>query len=184
MAIQEIDFNLKASDAQVNVVDNALAVSLAGDVSFASADTDFAFTVTVSGTYAALDVLGGKITLTDIASANGKPIFFQNAMLQDRAEQAFTATLIVFNANPSASTITDNAPLNVVDVDAGKVAAMLSFTISKDIGGCYVRQADEKSIMVTPALTSRTLYACLFLDSGTPTFATNDITILPQLIRN
>lgn len=185
MTTKIIDFNLSESDAQVNVVDGALAVDIQdASITLATQDTDFAFTVAVSGVYAPLDTLGSKITLINIASADGKPVFFQNTMLHDRAEQTFGATLIIFNANPTASTITDNAPLNIVDADAGKVAATLGFTVAKDVGGIKIMQADDKSIMVTPALTSRTLYACLFLDSGTPTFATNDITILPQLIRD
>lgn len=140
--------------------------------------------LTASAAYAPGDALGGLVTLTDVAYANGKSIFFQNCILKDLAEQTFTATMLVFNANPSGSTFTDKDPINVVDADASKLIAMVSFSTFKDVGGFKVAMQDDKSIKATPLAGSRDLYVAFMIDSGTPSIATGQILCHAELFRN
>jgi hypothetical protein len=61
----------------------------------------------------------------------------------------------------------------VVDGDSDKLAAMISFTSFKDVGGFKLAQGDEKSVMVTPSGTS--LWVAFVVDSGTPSLGTNQL---------
>jgi hypothetical protein len=162
------------------------AFDAANPVPVTAPDTgwDVTPTLSASGAYAAGDALGALMTLTDIAYANGKSVVFQNCILNDLAEQIFTASLLIFNANPSASTITDKDPINIVDADAGKLVAVIPFTAFKDLGGFKTAMGDEMSVKATPGAASRTLWAAFMVDTGTPTLGTGQILAHFELFRN
>jgi hypothetical protein len=160
-------------------------VQLSNGVEVSYPDTSFTYTPTLLGgaAYAAGDAIGALIPLTDICYDNGKPIIVQNAMIMDKSEQTFTCTVLIFNSEPSASSVVDNTPLNVVDADADKLHAMIAFTSFKDVGGCKVSQSDDRSLQITPLAASKTLYAGVILDTGTPTFAVGDIKLVLEVMR-
>lgn len=140
--------------------------------------------LTVAGAYQAGDCLGALIALTNIATANGKSIYIINSVLADKAEQTFTATLLIFNANPTGTTFTDNSAMNVVDADMAKVIGAIPFTTLKDIGGGKISIGDTSPVKITPASDSRSLWAAVIIDSGTPTFAAGDVVITIEPIRD
>lgn len=80
-------------------------------------------TPTISDTaYATADVIGGKQT---IANAMRSGIFtgvMQNIMVLDIGAEAKSIEICIFNQDPSASTITNDAAVDFADADLSKIA--------------------------------------------------------------
>ena len=66
-------------------------------------------TVSASPDYTSGDTLGGKITLTNIARAAGSGMVLTSLVITDAANQKPEGEILVFDANPADSTLTDNA---------------------------------------------------------------------------
>lgn len=135
-------------------------------------------TITVSSSpdYTAGDSLGGKITLPNVARVTGGLSKLQTITILDAANQKPTGTILLFNADPAAATITDNAAF-AFSTDAGKVVATVAVA-----SGDYVT-IDSKALatlgninkLVQPAGTS--LYAAFVVTSTPNLAATTDIQI-------
>lgn len=80
-------------------------------------------TISASPDYSAGDSIGGKITLSNVARAGGKDVVIQNITIRDTANIKPTGTLLFFNSDPTAATISDNA----------------AFVFSTDITKCIAR---------------------------------------------
>jgi hypothetical protein len=133
-------------------------------------------TVSASPDYSAGDSLGGKITLANVARVTGGLSKLQTITVIDHANQKPAGTLLFFNADPAAATITDNAAF-AFSTDAGKVIATVAVaaadyvTIDSKAVLCY----GNINKLVQPAATS--LYVA-FVVSTTPNLAaTTDIQI-------
>lgn len=123
--------------------------------------------------YASGDLVGTKITLTSatrVATGRGRVV---SVTLVDQAKQSAAIDVVFFNADPSGTTFTDNAALDVADADALKFAGHVSI-----VAGNYAAFADNSAatvavsgmgIAVQPT-DGQTLYACL-VSRGTPTYA-------------
>lgn len=127
--------------------------------------------ITVSTTaYAAGDSIGGKITLTGALRAAGKGVVLTDIVILDRAAQSPTGTIILFNADPTAATITDNAAF-VFSTDDLKVIAAIPVAAAD-----YVTINSKAVASIAPpprtltAASGTALYAA-FVTTSTPTFA-------------
>jgi hypothetical protein len=133
-------------------------------------------TVSASPDYSAGDSIGGKITLTNAVRVTGGLSKLQTITILDNANQKPEGTILIFNADPAAATITDNAAF-VFSTDAGKVVATVAVATAN-----YVT-IDSKALACIGAIekvvqsTTTTLYAA-FVTTGTPNLAaTTDIQI-------
>lgn len=83
-------------------------------------------TITVQDTpdYSAGDSVGGKITLTNIQRGGGKDVVLQNVIVRDTANIKPTGNILIFNSDPTAATITDNAGF-VFSTDITKLIARI-----------------------------------------------------------
>ena len=130
--------------------------------------------------YAAADVVGGKLTLTNAVRSRSFGIggVIESVVLRDLAAQTGDYDLVIFNADPSATTFTENGPIDVADADLGKVVGVVKLVASThrtafadscvySVGGLNLSLAGAGS----------NLYAVL-VARGTPTFAaTTDVSL-------
>jgi hypothetical protein len=131
-----------------------------------------------AGAYGTADSIGGKNTLTD-AERNGAAAtgIIHSVVVKDKAEQSAALIVIFFNADPSASTLTDNSAVSVHDDDAGKVIGVVSITAAdyEDIGACHV--ATIRNLGLPFELSAGSLYFAVRADGGTPTYANGDLIV-------
>jgi hypothetical protein len=141
-------------------------------------------TVSTSPAYTAGDDVGGLLTLTSALRAAGHNVVLQNIMILDRANQKPTGSIFIFNGNPAAATITDNAAF-VFSTDDLKVLARIPVTSSDWVTFNSKALCDLGNLgrVLTPA-SGTTLYA-VFVTDSTPTFvATTDLQIQFGLLRD
>lgn len=140
-----------------------------------SAKYTAAQTVTASSAYTSGDAVGGKISLTGVRS-NGS---IQRVVLRDEAGATNVETnytLYLFDADPSAATITNKTTF-VFSTDLAKCIAAIDIAGSKvdATGGIYDMQNMDIDFVL--ASSGTTLYGALVV-TGTPTFgSTSDISL-------
>lgn len=116
--------------------------------------------------YATGELIGGKLSLA-INKSNG---IIQTVVLTDAANQKVAMDVVFFVQDPSSTTFTDQAALDIHDTDLKYIAGRISIAAAD-----YVSYADNAEATVNTQfafqLTSgTTLYACL-VSRGAPTYA-------------
>lgn len=127
-------------------------------------------TVSTSPAYSVGDCVGGKLTLSSIVRSGSKGLLV-SVLVSDTSNQKAGLELLIFNADPSGSTLTDNTAAVIAAADVSKVIRRISIAASD-----YVT-IDSKAfadIVVSgrelkPA-SGTDLYAAL-VTTGTPTYA-------------
>lgn len=139
-------------------------------------------TVSTSPAYTAGDSIGGKITLANAVRVSGGSSLLQSIMMLDRANQKPIGTILIFNADPSAATLTDNAAF-VFSTDDLKVVAEIPVITSDWVTINSKAVANLRNIgAVVKAASGTSLYAA-FVATNTPTeAATTDIQMIFGLI--
>lgn len=144
-------------------------------------------TITVSTSiYSANMTIGGKLVLTNALRTSGAPGILQSIQLIDRANQKPQGTILIFNADPTAATITDHTAFTA-STDDFKVVATIPI-VSSDwvtLGTASKAFANPSNLgRVVKAASGRTLWAT-FITSSTPTFAaTTDVQIAFAFLRD
>ena len=110
---------------------------------------------------------------TRVASYSGR---VKSVIVTDQNKQNVVIDLVLFNADPSGTTFTDNSILDIADADMVKIIArvpLVDWTNFNDNAFCAVN-----NLSLDFNLASGTsLYGCL-VTRGTPSFAaTNDIVV-------
>jgi hypothetical protein len=151
----------------------------------ASSDDTVVTALTVStAIYAAKESIGGKITIANAVRAVGATSILHSLMLMDRSGQKPTGFIVVFNTDPTAATITDNAAFDSSTNDAN-ICAIIPIT-----GGDWYTPGTTKAYanirnigaLVEP-LTGTSLYA-VFVSDGTPDFvAGTDLQVIWGFLR-
>lgn len=155
------------------------------EVVVASSDDTVITALTVStAIYAAKESIGGKITIANAVREAGTTSILHSIMIMDRSGQKPTGFIIVFNTDPTAATITDNAAFDSSTNDVN-ICALIPVT-SGDwyTPGATKSYANIRNIgaLVEP-LTGTSLYAA-FVTDGTPDLvATTDMQIIWGLLR-
>jgi len=166
--------------ANANIQVGDADVSTTNPVPIAEIPKTFTQVLTVTaGLYAVNDNVGGKITLTSAARASGGTVRLNSITIADHDKQEAEMDITFFNADPTLSTLTNDAAVSVHDDDANKVVG--SFTISPahyyDLGACSVGNIQDINKLMT-AVGSANLF-CAVTTRGTPTFtATNHVNII------
>lgn len=84
-----------------------------------------ALTVT-AGAYATGQCVGGLKTInSNLLLHLSKTGELRQVILSDKAKQSLDCDILFFHTNPSATTFTDNATLDVDDADISKIAAVV-----------------------------------------------------------
>lgn len=125
--------------------------------------------------YAAGDLLGGKLTLSGAFPTGPKEPYWINVTIQDLTKQNATIDVILFDSNPSATTFTNNAALDIADADLPKIIGFAQVSDYTSFADNSVGIATGLSIAAKP-LAGADLYACL-VSRGTPTYAANELSV-------
>lgn len=143
-------------------------------------------TITVSTTpaYSAGDSIGGKITLTGALRVSGGTGVLQSLTLLGRSNQKFAGTLQIYNADPAAATLTDNAAL-VNSTDDLKIIANIPVAASDWVTINSKAFASLRNLgAVLKAASGTSLYASFTLTT-TPTFtATTDVQMIFGILQD
>lgn len=126
--------------------------------------------------YSAGDLVGTKLTLSDVWQVAHKEPILTNITVQDLAEQNAALTVLIFDANPSATSFTDNAELDIADADLPKVIAAIPIAATDYVGLKDSSVATVFNVAVCVPNNGDDLYACI-VTSGTPTYGAHDLSI-------
>jgi hypothetical protein len=133
--------------------------------------------------YADGDLVGGKITLTDIIPQRQGGIL-QSIELHDLDAQDAALILIIWDQNPSGTTFTNNSALDVADADLPNIIGLVWIGASD-----YEAFADNSAacvqnigMPVKAADDSGDLYAAFLSDGATPTYTANGLSLTLNLL--
>lgn len=124
--------------------------------------------------YASGDVLGGKLTLTDVVNANGLGGFIHSVTVIDQSKQKSRLDLLIFGADPAASAFVDNAALAVGAADQPNIIGAIPITAADylDVGAIAV--ATVRGVgLAFDLLAGRALFA-VAMCGGAPTYTGTD----------
>jgi hypothetical protein len=130
--------------------------------------------------YAAGDLVGDKMTFSELLASSGKAVI-NGARLEDLGGQAAELAVILFKEDPTNTTLTDNAALDVADADLDKIVGTLRFRAGQSSSGDY-EQFDSSAVALLSDFrlpvngTDGTLYAVLKTE-GSPTYGASDLTL-------
>lgn len=147
-----------------------------GNVGRASNVLDVALTVQAAA-YATGEVIGGKITLTNAVARDGATALLQSVQLCSKADLTVDFDLILFSADPSATTFSENNAVAIDPADAAKVLGVVALTSRKDLGTPVVVTAANVGLVLKSAADSRNLYACLVVRGAHTPGSTSDLTL-------
>ena len=165
--------NLTSSDALIGRVGGATSVvNKAGS------------TIAVqSAAYASGDVLGTTSPITaDVFRMEGNANVSASAILQsiiikDLSKQSLAIDVVIFNANPTVTTMTDNSALDIADADIDKVIGVVSIVAADYAAFNDNSVATKVGIGLPMAVTSGTkIWFCL-VTRGAPTYVLNELSI-------
>lgn len=128
-------------------------------------------TVSTSPAYSSGDCVGGKLTLSSIVRTAGGTALVQSLFLRDTSNQKAALELLIFNADPTSSTLTDNAAAVIHANDIDKIVRRISIAAS-DYVTIDSKAWTDLSVggkPIKPASGSD-MYAAL-ITTGTPTYA-------------
>jgi len=149
-----------------------------GEVTGQGKGVKVALTVTASSAYSAGNSIGGKITIANAVRVSGGVAILSSIQLLDRANQKPVGTIYIFDADPSAATLTDKTGF-VFSTDDLKVVAQIPVYSSDWITTNSKALANLPGLArLVQAASGTTLYAA-FVTTSTPTFAaTTDVQII------
>ena len=143
-------------------------------------------TVSASPDYTSGDTLGGKITLTNIARAAGSGMVLTSLVITDAANQKPEGEILVFDANPADSTLTDNAAFVLHADDIAKVIARFP-VVTADYytanSGKAIATLNGLNRVLAPA-SGRTLYMAFVTTTAANLAATTDIGMALSVLRD
>lgn len=133
-------------------------------------------TITVdTAIYASGDSIGGKITLANAIRVAGLTGVLQSIQLLDRSNQKPLLEIFIFDSDPTAATITNNAAF-VFSTDDLKVLGRISVIATDWVTVNSKAMASLRSLgMILKAASGTSLFAAIVINGSTPTFvATTD----------
>lgn len=142
-------------------------------------------TVSAGAAYASGDAVGGLMSFTGAAKPEIGTAMVGSVILQDLNKQDAELDLILFDSNPSATTFTDNAVLDIADADLARIIGVVTVAATdyadfNDSAVGFVSCSVPFRTTATGSaldLTTQTLYGAL-VTRGAPTYnATTDVTV-------
>lgn len=169
-------------------IDMAASENHIGEVGGSS--VQIAPTVTVdTSAYAAGDCIGGKLTLTNAMRVSGGTGILQSLFVLDVSGQKPALEILIFNADPTASTLTDQSGISIHANDKPKIIRRLSIATSDYItvgpAGNYIYIADlSPGSRMLQAVGSANLYAVIVAVAAPDFVASTDLTVRFGIMRD
>lgn len=122
-----------------------------------------------AGAYSASDNIGGKMTLTGAMWSDGGAAVLVSVLVTDKANIKAPMQVVIFDADPTAATLTDNAAI-VFSTDVAKVVGIVDITAADWITMGSMGFASVSLVRaIEGAAGSNNLWAAAMV-TGTPTF--------------
>lgn len=138
-----------------------------------------------SATYASGRTLGtgNPVTIEAVKSTSGTAVI-QSLILHDKSLQNGAIDVVFFNANPSATTFTNNNALTVNDSDLVKIIAVVSIT-SADYASFADNSVAVKSNLGIPVKSGNSPYLYYALVSrDAKTYVANEVSVIVSLLQD
>lgn len=129
-----------------------------------------------AGAYSAGDIMGGLLTF-QVARADGEGVIITGAQAMLKAAVTPALTLVLFSADPSATTKTDNAAYSLNAADAFKVIKSIPLSTLYDHGTPNSYSDDTLAIVVIPAAGTKVIYGLLIDATGVTLTSTSDLQV-------
>ena len=145
-------------------------------------------TITVdTAIYAALDVIGGQLTLTNALRENGGSGILQSITIIDDDNEKAAFDIVLFGADPGGTTTDNNAWVHASGDPAkilGRITVSASDYVTMVTGSLAIACIRNIGLPVRNSEDTRDLYA-LIIATGTPTYtATTDLTVRFGILRD
>lgn len=140
--------------------------------------------VGVSGAaYATGDVIGDLSPITadvfrmeGVANVPASGVL-QSIIVKDLSKQSLAIDVVIFDANPSSTTFTDNSALDIADADIDKVIGVVSIVAADYAAFNDSSVATKTGIGLPMAVASGTkIWFCL-VSRGAPTYVADELSI-------
>ena len=127
--------------------------------------------------YTSGDVVGGKLTVSGAITFPAGTAMLQSLLILDKSNQKAALTIIVFDADPSASTFTDNSAPVINAADVSKIIRKVNVAAAdyETVGGIAIADLAALSKIVEAA-SGTTLYIVI-TTTGTPTYASGALSV-------
>lgn len=128
--------------------------------------------------YTTGDLVGEKLSFAGAAipgAAAAKGVI-KSVVITDDAAQAANMDVVFFDADPSATTFTDNAAFTPADADLAKIVGVAQLTTHVSFADNSVSLSGELYIPFDLG-TATTLYAALVVRAGPTYVATDDLQV-------
>lgn len=132
-----------------------------------------AITTSASPAYSPGDVVGGVLPLTNALRVSGGTGILQSLLIKDTTNQKQPLTILLFNANPTNGTYTDNGALSLNATDAAMIIRKINVGAAdyETVGTTAIADIGVGGKPVKAA-SGTSLYA-LIITTGTPTYGAN-----------
>lgn len=155
-------------------------IGLVGGVTYVDNRTP----VTSAATYAAGQVVGSLMTLTGMARVSGGSGLIQEVLVRCKTAQSTAQLdLVLFNANPTASTFTNAAALAINAADLSKVMAVIPLTDWKSLGTQSIAQAVQQARAYKLA-SGTSGFGVLVARSAITLASTSDLEVVTKAIQD
>jgi hypothetical protein len=125
--------------------------------------------------YASGNVVGGLLTFTGAARAAAGAGLIQAASVLSKSVQTAALDLLVFSANPSASTFTDHSAVSINSADTDKLVGVIHLTDWSALGTASIAQAVSAGLPFKLA-SGTSLYGVLVARAAMTLASTSDLT--------
>lgn len=164
-----VSLGAKTAAASISVVQASDGVTIAGGI---TNPITTALTITANSAYSTGNVLGGLMTIANMARVAGGSGLVQSTVANCKTNQTVSIDVIYFNANPSSSTFTDKTAFSVAAADFNKVIGVAHITDWTNLGTPSTGQAQNQAMPFK--LASGTTGYAVAVVRGNPTFSFTD----------
>lgn len=134
--------------------------------------------------YATGDLVGGKLSLVEAGRSSPNTGLIHSVVIRDQANQKVAFDVVFFSADPTGTTFTENAALDVADADLAKVLGVVQVVASDYVTLSDNAVATRSGLGLPYELGGSTLYAAL-ITRGAPTFAAaTDLSLAVGLLQD
>jgi hypothetical protein len=123
-----------------------------------------------TGAYADGDNIGGLLEFNNLTPYNGGPARIDSVVLSDLDEQGASIDVILFGANPTNTTFTDNAELDVHDTDILEIVGVVSLNTTSYVVFADNQVAFANDVGLGFKLNGTSVLYAALVSRGTPTY--------------
>ncbi len=138
-------------------------------------------------TYASGDLVGNKLTLSDVVRDDDQPNNTAACVaiaVQDLDKQDVALDVIFFDSDPDGTTFTDDSALDVADADLPKILGHIPVLASDyvDFNDSSIATVDSRTVLLEPA-SGRDIYAAI-VSGGAPTYTADGLSLVFHILQN